>query len=102
VPLTERAVEILSGLAAVKIGDFVFPGAKRGKPLSVMALAMVMRRMGVGESLRCMDTARHFVTGRASGRTSPARSQKPRLRMSSAMPPKEPTDAVTRWRNGAR
>ena len=47
VPLSERAVEILSALAAVKVGDYVFPGAKRGKPLSVMALTMVMRRMGM-------------------------------------------------------
>ena len=46
VPLSERAVEILSALAAVKIGDYVFPGAKRS-PLSVMALTMVMRRMGM-------------------------------------------------------
>ena len=47
VPLSERAVEILSALAAVKIGDYVFSGAKRGSPLSVMALTMVMRRMGM-------------------------------------------------------
>lgn len=49
VPLSERAAEILAALAAVKTGEHVFPGAKRGKPLSVMALAMVLRRMGVGE-----------------------------------------------------
>ena len=49
VPLSERAVEILTGLAETKIGDFVFPGAKRGSPLSVMALTMVMRRTGVGD-----------------------------------------------------
>ena len=48
VPLSERAVEVLSALAAVKIGDYVFPGAKRGGPLSVMALTMVMRRTGAG------------------------------------------------------
>jgi integrase len=48
VPLSERAVEILSAIAAVKIGDYAFPGAKRGSPLSVMALTMVMRRSGVG------------------------------------------------------
>ena len=48
VPLPDRAVEILSALAAMKIGDYVFPGAKRDKPLSVMALTMVMRRMGLG------------------------------------------------------
>lgn len=30
VPLADRAVEILSELAMIKIDDFVFPGAKRG------------------------------------------------------------------------
>jgi integrase len=49
VPLSERAVEILTGLAETKIGDFVFPGAKRGSRLCVMALTMVMRRTGVGD-----------------------------------------------------
>jgi integrase len=49
VPLSDRAVAILSELAAVRIGEHVFPGAKRGKPLSVMAPTMLMRRMGVGE-----------------------------------------------------
>ena len=48
VPLSERAVEILSAPAAMKTGDYVFLGAKRSGPLSVMALAMVMRRTGAG------------------------------------------------------
>ena len=49
VPLTDRAVEILSGLAETRLGDCVFPGAKRGKPLSVTSLIMVMRRTGAGD-----------------------------------------------------
>lgn len=49
VPLSDRVVEILSALAAVKIGDYLFPGAKQDTPLSVMALTMVMRRMGQGQ-----------------------------------------------------
>ncbi|MGA7451099.1 MAG: integrase arm-type DNA-binding domain-containing protein [Rhodoplanes sp.] len=49
VPLSDRTVEILSALAAVKTGDHVFPGAKRGGPLSVTALTMAMRRTGAGE-----------------------------------------------------
>lgn len=48
VPLSQRAVEILQGLAETKIGSFIFPGAKPEKPLSVMALAMVLRRTGAG------------------------------------------------------
>ncbi len=47
VPLSARAVEIVTGLAKARTGDFVFPGSKPDKPLSVMALEMVLRRMGV-------------------------------------------------------
>lgn len=45
VPLTQRVVEILEALKAARISDFVFPGQKPGRPLSVMALTMQMRRM---------------------------------------------------------
>lgn len=48
VPLSDRALEIVKALQATKISDFVFPGARKGKPLSNMALAMQMRRMKVG------------------------------------------------------
>jgi integrase len=47
VPLSDRAVAIMEAMGTVRSGDFVFPGAKRGRPLSVMALAMTMRRMSV-------------------------------------------------------
>lgn len=46
VPLTERAVEILSALAQVRTGDYVFSGARRGKPLSSTALLALMCRAG--------------------------------------------------------
>ena len=46
VPLTARAVEILKGMAAVRVSDFVFPVSKRVAPLSNMALAMTLRRIG--------------------------------------------------------
>jgi integrase len=45
VPLSHRAVAILSELEATRASDFVFPGLKRGSPLSSMALEMTMRRM---------------------------------------------------------
>ena len=38
VPLCDRAVAIVEEMQTVKSGDFVFPGAKRGKPLSNMAM----------------------------------------------------------------
>jgi len=46
VPLTDRAVEIVSALSEAKTGDFVFSGAGGKKPLSIMALDMLLRRMG--------------------------------------------------------
>ncbi|MFM9860609.1 integrase arm-type DNA-binding domain-containing protein [Pseudoxanthobacter sp. M-2] len=44
VPLSPRVVDILSALP--REGEFVFPGAKAGRPLSNMALLTVLRRMG--------------------------------------------------------
>lgn len=46
VPLQVRAVEILKEMGALRISDFVFPGFKKGKPLSNMAMEMVLRRLG--------------------------------------------------------
>ena len=45
VPLSDRATEIVREMAKRRLSDFVFPGAKPGKPLSAMALEMVMRRV---------------------------------------------------------
>jgi integrase len=45
VPLSSRAVSILRKLHKVRSGDFVFPGQARNKPLSNMAMEMVLRRM---------------------------------------------------------
>ncbi|THF59868.1 tyrosine-type recombinase/integrase [Ollibium composti] len=49
VPLTPRAVEILTELAELGAGPdaYVFPGQKEGRPLSVMAMEMILRRMKV-------------------------------------------------------
>lgn len=47
VPLSGRAISILKQLAKFKAGDFVFPGQVRSKPLSNMAMEMVLRRMKV-------------------------------------------------------
>jgi integrase len=49
VPLSDRAIEILEEMAANRERDFVFPGALSGRPLSNMALAMLLRRMGRGD-----------------------------------------------------
>jgi integrase len=47
VPLSGRALAILDIMAAARIGDFVFPGQKKGKPLSGMAMEMMLRRMKI-------------------------------------------------------
>jgi integrase len=45
VPLSGRAVLLLRELHKARSGDFVFPGQARKKPLSNMAMEMVLRRM---------------------------------------------------------
>ncbi|RVG50553.1 site-specific integrase [Sinorhizobium meliloti] len=45
VPLSARAIEILKELVSDEGGEYVFIGDKKDKPLSNMALLMVLRRM---------------------------------------------------------
>jgi integrase len=45
VPLSGRTLAILANLEDARIGDFIFAGQKPGKPLSGMAMAMVLRRL---------------------------------------------------------
>lgn len=47
VPLSAEAVALLRDLPRMEGTEFVFPGARKGKPLSDMSLTVVMRRMGV-------------------------------------------------------
>lgn len=47
IPLCDRAVAILSEMKPLCEGEHVFPGQRRGKPLSNMALTMVLRRMKI-------------------------------------------------------
>lgn len=49
VPLSERALAIVTALNERRVSDFVFPGRKHNHPLSSMALAMTMRRMKLGQ-----------------------------------------------------
>jgi len=48
VPLSNRALAIAKALHEARSGEFVFPGHKERRPLSNMALQMLMRRMKVG------------------------------------------------------
>jgi integrase len=45
IPLCDRALAILTEVAPLRDGEYVFPGRRRGKPLSSMALELVLRRM---------------------------------------------------------
>jgi integrase len=47
VPLSPRALRIVTDLYDSRTSDFVFPGEKAGRPLSVMSLEMVLRRMKI-------------------------------------------------------
>jgi integrase len=46
VPLSERAVAILNKMNEDRTGEYVFPGSVGSRPLSAMAMDMVLRRMG--------------------------------------------------------
>jgi integrase len=48
VPLSDRALEIVTGMGE---GDFVFPGQRRGKPLSPNAMAKILERMHVNDAV---------------------------------------------------
>jgi integrase len=50
VPLSPRADAILRQLQKVKTGDFVFPGQAHNKPLSNMAMQMMLRRMKIHDA----------------------------------------------------
>lgn len=47
VPLTDRVIAIFELAKAYKSSVYVFPGARKGRPLSNMSMNMLMRRMGV-------------------------------------------------------
>lgn len=48
VPLTPRCVAILQEMRRLRSSDYVFAGQRKDRPLSVMAFAMAMRRLGHG------------------------------------------------------
>ena len=46
VPLSGPALAILKKMKEIRESDFVFPGGRKGKPLSNMAMLAVLKRMG--------------------------------------------------------
>jgi integrase len=57
VPLAARAVELIREMAAASTSEFVFPGQRAGKPLSNMAMLILLRRMNAGSEPRWIDPA---------------------------------------------
>ena len=49
VPLSDAALALLKGMQAISSEGYVFPGRSGNKPLSNMALLMVLRRMERGD-----------------------------------------------------
>jgi len=49
VPLSNDVIRLLERMQTLKTNDFVFPGHRNGKPLSNMALLMMLRRMARGD-----------------------------------------------------
>jgi integrase len=49
VPLSNATIAILGDMAAIRSGNHVFPGARVGRPLSNMAMLMLLRRMSRGD-----------------------------------------------------
>jgi integrase len=49
VPLSNAALAIVEKMAAIRSGEYVFPGGKAGRPMSNMALLMLLRRLGRGD-----------------------------------------------------
>jgi len=45
-PLSAPALAVIEMMATIRSGEFVFPGARAGRPLSNMSLLMTLRRMG--------------------------------------------------------
>lgn len=50
VPLSRRALKIVSAVYEARHSDFVFPGQKPGEPLSVTALLVLLRRMRITDA----------------------------------------------------
>ncbi len=48
-PLSDAALAIVEKMAAIRQGDHVFPGSKAERPISNMAMLMLLRRMGRGD-----------------------------------------------------
>ena len=49
IPLCDRALAIVQEMQAASSGAFLFPGARRGRPLSNMGMLLALRRIGASD-----------------------------------------------------
>jgi len=49
IPLSDAAIAVLRDMQEIRRGDYVFEGARAGRPLSQMSLLMLLRRMNRGD-----------------------------------------------------
>jgi integrase len=64
VPLPARALEILEKLPEFEGNDYVFPGAKEGKPLSNMAMLQLVRGMNEARTKAGLPKWKDAISGR--------------------------------------
>jgi len=93
VPLSGAAMALVEKLAAGRQGEFVFPGQKRGKPLSNMALEALLRR--------CTASAPHSGTGQVTRHHSLGNLPRRHCPTSSVTRRSKLIGAAMRWKSAA-
>jgi integrase len=89
---------LLTVLHQTRTSDVVFSGVRRGKPISNMAMLMLLRRMGRGE-LTAHGFRSTFRDWAAECTNFPREIAEMRWRMSSPTRSKPLTGAATSWPN---
>jgi len=57
VPLIDRALAVLTALHETRTSEYVFPGLRRGRPLSSMSMEAVLRRMNIDATVHGFRSA---------------------------------------------
>jgi len=66
VPLSGAALAVLKQMHGIRHSDYVFPGGRDGRPLSDMALLMLLRRIGARRDHRPRSTFRDWAAERTN------------------------------------
>ncbi len=99
VPLSEEALKIIARMKEIRAGAYVFPGQRKVRPLSVMAMEMVLRRMKV-ENATVHGFRSSFRDWLERAPASLVRWPRPLLPMWSAIRLSERTGVLMLSRNG--